>query len=799
MGAHRNPLAVVASKLGRRPFAQQLALLVVATAAPLILASSLMTYSLVANERARIRESVVVSAKSLAALVDNEIDTHMAMAFTLAHSPTLIAGDLATFRQEALGSSQFLPGTWVSVSRPDGQIVLNTQLPEDAPLPTKVRPDLVQRGFATQAPQLGDLVVGPVSKRWVAFVEMPVFRDGAPLYSLSIGIRTSRFLQLIESQFPSGQVVGIVDSQFRFVARVPDYEARVGALATPGFREAIAKTPQGWTESKSLEGNWTTTGFATTRHGWSVGVGQLETEIQQPLFRILGTTFGITIVLLLLSGALAWVITRHNNRGMIALADAADDLGEGRSLRTVDPPFTEADRIAKAMSEAANKIARRDQLLGEANATLEAKVAERTAELSAEIERREKTEATLRQAQKMEAVGQLTGGIAHDFNNVLTIILGNLDTIQRRLPSVASTNIAALIRPLEQALQGARNAAKLTHRLLAFSRQQALEPTPVNLNSLINGMSDLLTRTVGETIKTESVTAAGLWTAFADTAQVENSLLNLVINARDAMPNGGKLTIETANVYLDDAYTAAFDDLKSGQYVVLTVSDTGTGIPKDVLEKVFEPFFTTKEAGKGTGLGLAMVHGFAKQSRGHVRIYSEVGQGTAVKLYLPRYIANEMAAAPAAIIQESVSPRAINGETILLVEDDHAVRTYATEALQNLGYAVLAAADGDEALAIFATATRIDLLFTDVVLGGRLNGRELAENLWTQRAQLAVLFTTGYTRNAIVHEGRLDPGLNLLNKPYVERELAIKVRNVIDTAKDASVAKSTTNGTHSRS
>jgi signal transduction histidine kinase/FixJ family two-component response regulator len=412
----------------------------------------------------------------------------------------------------------------------------------------------------------------------------------------------------------------------------------------------------------------------------------------------------------------------------------------------------------------------------------------RTAELEAESKLRHEAEATLRQSQKMEAVGQLSGGIAHDFNNLLTIIIGNLDTIRRQLekaPQSAIEFAGKLAKPVESALKGANNAARLTQRLLAFSRRQALEPVRVDLNRLVTDMLEILRRSLGEDISIETVLAAGLWPTFIDPHQVESVVLNLALNAKAAMPRGGHLTIETANAYLDDAYTAQFGDVDPGQYVLLCVTDTGTGIAYDILDRVFEPFFTTKPRGEGSGLGLAMVHGFVKQSDGHIRIYSEEGQGTTVKIYLPRSTQSEkLGATPAGKpLRATPTPGAREHETILVVEDNDGVRDYAKEVLETLGYRVLEAADANEALRLLTDAKRIDLLFTDVVLPGAINGRVLAEHARDKRSDLPVLYTTGYTRNAIVHQGRLDPDVHLLNKPYTQQDLGRKVRVLLDASR----------------
>lgn len=402
--------------------------------------------------------------------------------------------------------------------------------------------------------------------------------------------------------------------------------------------------------------------------------------------------------------------------------------------------------------------------------------------LQEEAVRREKAEAALRQAQKMEAVGRLTGGIAHDFNNLLTIILGNLDTIRRRLANMGSDASASLMRPAEDALQGAKSAAKLTHRLLAFSRQQPLEPVPLDLNKAVGGISDLLTRTVGSPITVETVLVAGLWPVLADANQLENALVNLAVNAKDAMPGGGKLTIETANSYLDRSYAAQFEDVNPGQYVMLSVTDTGTGIAPDVMERVFEPFFTTKRPGVGTGLGLSMIYGFVKQSGGHIRIYSEVGHGTTVKIYLPRLTQDSAVLAAPKGVEADLKPitPSKGSETVLAVEDNEGVLEFACQALEDLGYRVVTASAGPEALRHLKSEQRIDLLFTDIVMTKEMTGRHLAVLARRLRPGLRVLFTTGYSPNAIARKVRADPGADVLTKPYTQRQLAEKVRAILD-------------------
>jgi PAS domain S-box-containing protein len=388
----------------------------------------------------------------------------------------------------------------------------------------------------------------------------------------------------------------------------------------------------------------------------------------------------------------------------------------------------------------------------------------------ADLSQLKQAEAQLHQAQKMESVGQLTGGVAHDFNNLLTVIIGNLDVALGRAP--------AEMRPdIESSLRAAERGAELISQLLAFSRRQTLIPESLDLNRLVAGMEDLLRRTVREDVEIEMRQSHELWPALADGGQVENALLNLTINARDAMPEGGKLTIETANVHLDGDYAARNAEVTPGDYAMLAVTDTGTGMAPEVARRAFEPFYTTKGIGKGTGLGLSMIYGFAKQSGGHLKIYSEVGLGTTIRFYLPRVTAAEIVTAPPKPLQGE-HPR--GGETILVVEDDADVRLFVVAQLRNLGYRVVEASNGQQAQKVIESDELIDLLFTDVVMPGGVTGQKLAQSAMARRPSLRTLFSSGYTENSIVHQGRLDPGVNFLSKPFRSRDLALKVREVLD-------------------
>jgi len=380
------------------------------------------------------------------------------------------------------------------------------------------------------------------------------------------------------------------------------------------------------------------------------------------------------------------------------------------------------------------------------------------------------------QMQKLEAVGQLTGGVAHDFNNLLTIIIGNIEIAQRNVDK-GQIVPAQQMRLLGNALAGAKRAATLTQRLLAFARRQPLDPKPLNVNKFIASLGEFLQRILGESVQVEAVGSGGLWPVEVDVVQLESAILNLALNARDAMPQGGKLTIEAANIYLDRQYSRGNPEILPGQYVMLAVSDTGIGMSPETLARAFEPFFTTKGVGQGTGLGLSQVYGFVKQSGGNVKVYSEVGEGTTVKIYLPRFMSESVPAEP----DTQVLASSAGGETILVVEDDPAVLEYIVEVLTGLNYGVLQADNAKAALEYIQNPSiRIDLLLTDVVMPV-MNGRALAEQARQKRPDMKVLFMTGYSQNAVVHHGRLDPGVQLIQKPLSESQLASRIRDVLET------------------
>ncbi|MBF6031022.1 response regulator [Pseudomonas sp. P115] len=468
------------------------------------------------------------------------------------------------------------------------------------------------------------------------------------------------------------------------------------------------------------------------------------------------------------------LMTHHGGSGQIGSSQFSGLLGNVTFLERPFHPVTLISLVSTALRGRRRQYEARDRLIDLSESelrlqrtleTLEQQVEERTAQLR-------HNEEALRQSQKMEAVGQLTGGIAHDFNNMLTGIIGSLELLRRRVSRGKLDDLDSLI---DLGVTSANRAAGLTHRLLAFSRRQSLDSKPVEINQLVASMGELLQRSINESITLDMRLTDELWTAEADPNQLESALLNLVINARDAMPNGGSLRVETTNRHLDSVFTAAYGTLKPGDYVELSVSDTGCGIPEGLMSRVFDPFFTTKPIGQGTGLGLSMIYGFARQSHGHVTIHSEVDKGTTVSLFLPRYIGEivaDVAADPAML------PFAQAGETVLIVEDDPAVRVLVSAVLKELGYGFVEAADANTALPIIESDQRIDLMISDVGLPG-MNGRQLAEIGRQVRPNLKVLFITGYAEHAAVRGGFLDPGMQLITKPFTFDLLTAKVREMI--------------------
>ncbi|MDO8406972.1 MAG: ATP-binding protein [Pseudomonas sp.] len=468
------------------------------------------------------------------------------------------------------------------------------------------------------------------------------------------------------------------------------------------------------------------------------------------------------------------LLTHHGGPEQNPASRLGPQLGNVTFLERPFHPVTLISLVTTALRGRRRQYEARDRLIDLSQSelrlqntleTLEQQVEERTAQLR-------HNEEALRQSQKMEAVGQLTGGIAHDFNNMLTGIIGSLELLRRRLARGRTDDLDGLI---DLGVTSANRAAGLTHRLLAFSRRQSLDSKPVYMNTLVVSMGELLQRSINESIQLDMQLSEDLWVAEADPNQLESALLNLVLNARDAMPEGGKLVVNTSNQHLDKGFTQVHSNLQPGDYVVLRVTDTGCGMPEGTITRAFDPFFTTKPIGQGTGLGLSMIYGFSKQSHGHVTIESEVGNGTTVSLYLPRY---NGALVEDTLIDIAHAPHAQDGETVLIVEDDPAVRVLVSAVLSELGYAFVEAGDADSAVPILDSDQRIDLLISDVGLPG-MNGRQLAEIGRQYRPDLKVLFITGYAEHAAVRGGFLDPGMQMITKPFTFDLLTAKVREMI--------------------
>ncbi|GAB4185950.1 MAG: ATP-binding protein [Thalassobaculales bacterium] len=621
--------------------------------------------------------------------------------------------------------------------------------------------DLRDRGYFQKALQSAeDVTLEPVFGRLTGTAVLQIAhpaRDeaGTLKFVLLASLNLRSFVEAHRLPLPGAEIM-LVDAAGTVLAATPRPapDRRIGGqIADSALFALLREDRDGVAPIIGLSGEREVWATATTarigRSGLNILVGLPEASLRAAANEHLveGLAGLAAIMLVLLVGV--WTLAEVSIRRQVGrIAAMVARLGQGDLAARIDPPHPKGE-------------------LGELMAVLN-RAAESLAQQRAAIDTLNQK---LQQAQRLEAVGQLTGGIAHDFNNLLTIILGNATSLAEHL--AADRQFGPLA---EMTAKAAQRGADLTSRLLAFARRQPLDPRPTDIGRQIGEMDRLVRRTLGSNIDMALGRPAGLWRAMVDPVQLESAILNLCLNARDAMPKGGRLTIEAANVAIDAQDAARQDDLEPGDYVMVAVSDTGTGMDPATLRRAFEPFFTTKEMGRGSGLGLSMVYGFVKQSKGHVRIYSEPGQGTTVKLYLPRA---EGEAAPVAAAA-TPEPLRRGSETILLVEDDDMVREHVHAQLISLGYRVLTARGGAEAIDRLTSPEPVDLLFTDVIMPGGIGGPELAAAALSLRPGLPILFTSGYTENAIVHHGRLDPGVHLLAKPYRRQELAEKLRSLLD-------------------
>jgi signal transduction histidine kinase len=763
---------------GSAVFSYRTILIAIAVAGtlPMIAFSGILLKRYADSERARAERTLIESTRGVARGIDNLFGAAEAALLALRDSPMLDRGDIAAFERR-LRRTAAQTGQAFALVEPNGQQLINTFLPEGVPLPRN-DPGQWSAVFNERRTIVTDVFQGRSTGQLLAAVAVPVMRDGGVKWALAAGLFSKEFIALVkEPGVPNDWIVSIVDRTGRHMIRSHNNDQFAGKPLVPMLVDLMKTGGTGPLRTVSLEGIplISTVQYAPMSK-WAAAVGLPVATLEAPMWNSL-TNLMVSGMLVAASALLlAFAAARVLDRSVLSLTTDANRLGRGEELVPERSMVREINMIAEV-------LARTSRVLGALTANLESQVAARTAELSdanarltEEIRRRQDSESQVVQMQKIEAIGHLTGGIAHDFNNMLAIVLGSLRLLQRRLDR-GDTDVRKYI---DGAVDGAERAANLTARLLAFSRQQPLAPEVIDGNKLIAGMGEILRRTIPESVQIETVLAGGLWRTFADRQGLESAIINLSVNGRDAMPNGGKLTIETANASLDEVYAATRPDVKAGQYVMIAVADAGIGMAADVMARAVDPFFTTKPAGEGTGLGLSQVHGFIKQSGGHLAIYSEPGQGTTVKLYLPRHF-GDAEAAQARRAPGSQLPMAQHGETILVVEDEADVRRLTVEMLKELGYATLEAGNPEAALALLDAHPEIALLLTDVVMPG-MNGRRLADEVQKRRPGLPVLFTTGYTRNAIVHHGVLDPGVHVLIKPHTLEMLAIKVAELLAAA-----------------
>jgi signal transduction histidine kinase/CheY-like chemotaxis protein len=755
------------------PFSFRAALLILFAfaAIPPLIFSGFLLQRYADNERARAETNLQESAKGLARAIDAYFNSTETVLLALASSPRLASNDLVGFEPH-LRAVASQTGHPMKLVDPTGNTILSTV-------------DTGEDFVPHQGPASDKTVVSNAARSTagalIAIIAVPVKQNGAVHWTLQAMLRSEDFKPVIEEPgFPADWVFSVSDrTGLRFIRSHRSKET-TGLRLRPELLARLKLREAGVLLTTSLEGApLITTVAAAPRSGWIASIGLPEASLTDPYREQLGSllAFGLPITILALGAAL--LLAAYLARVMGALSELAREAGASDRPHFELTFLSDANRVGQALQESAAELTARRQELTALNSTLEDQVIARTAQLletnarlQEEIARREASEAQLRQSQKMEAVGQLTGGIAHDFNNMLAVILSSLNLLRRRLAR-GETEVEQYV---QGAIGGAERAANLVRRLLAFSRQHPLSPEPVDANKMLAGMEEVLRRTIPESISIEMVHAGGLWRTFADIHGLENVVVNLAVNARDAMPDGGRLTLETANAYLDEAYAASHDDVTPGQYVMIAVTDTGKGMTPDVTARVFEPFFTTKPPGAGTGLGLSQAYGYIKQSGGHVKIYSEPGVGTTVKLYLPRLMQEAEAAAsakPAIIAAHACGAR----QLVLVVEDDPDVRRLTVDMLSELNYQTLSAENGDSALQLIDAHPDIALIFTDVVMP-LMNGRKLADEAAIRRPGVKVLFTTGYTRNAIVHNGVLDEGVHLIVKPFTIESLAQKLTDI---------------------
>jgi signal transduction histidine kinase/CheY-like chemotaxis protein len=700
------------------------------------------------------------AANNIANDLDDKIQGTAQLLYGLARAHDLDTRDKAACSAFLSAVREEYPQyTGILTVDPDGQLFcdsLRTGRTLDLNDRDYFRRALIADGVVTLEPVFGRLTGTSVLQ-----IAYPARSETAQLkFVLLASFNLQKFAEFHHERLSQLMDILIIDKKGTVLARPPgkDWVAPKGAsiATTDLFRLATAPTGQRLGEVKDSDGRvqaWAVANPPAIRDsGLHILVGQSKGDLVAAANRGLAEDIAILAVVSLLLFAGVWTVGELGIRRQVGrLTAMATKLGLGDLRARIPPPFPsgELGELMRVLNETAESLERQRAAIDDLNQKL-------------------------RQSQKMEELGQLTGGIAHDFNNTLTVITGTIEILAEAVAE--KPDLAMITRLISEA---ADRGAELTAHLLAFARKQPLQPRETDISLLMLESAKLLRSTLGEHIEIETILKQDVWPALVDPSQLSSALLNLAINARDAMPRGGKLTLQASNMILDEADAAATGEIRPGSYVLIAVSDTGIGIPQAIRDKIFEPFFSTKEVGKGTGLGLSMVYGFVKQSGGHIKLYSEEGHGTTFQIYLPR----ADSAQPEKQAEKTPEvPIARNNETILVVEDDALVRTYVTAQLHSLGYKTISAANASEALNIVESGAEFDLLFTDVIMPGAMNGRQLADEAVKRRSPLKVLFTSGYAEDAVVHHGRLDPGVLLLAKPYRKIELARMIRAALDAS-----------------
>lgn len=748
--------------------------LIVALVAVLVIPGIVFTGFLLtrfaASERQRFFAEARDTARFVAGVIDRDINGMVNTLQTLSTSDYLATGDIEGFYRQA-ANVKTLIGAEIGLRLPNGQQLVNTRVPWGTVLPATPM-GLDAEAIATRKAAISNVFTGTIANRPLFAVILPVVLNDEVKYLLHVSAETDRVANIIQSVVQPEWLIGVGDRNGMYLARSRNHQEFTGKPGVPSFL-AQASGTSGSFVSEDPFGNDILVGYMRPALSqWLIAASIPQKQIEQPLRKALWLLTGFGVLALAVASAIALWLWRFIARPLEALAAASRQIGHRGANFEIRTPLREFSAVGHALSSAAREVQATNDALEAAVEARTRELAQANAQLTAQMAAREAAESQIRQMQKMEAVGQLTGGIAHDFNNMLSIVTSALGLLQMRLDR-GETDVRKYI---DAAIEGSDRAAALTRRLLAFSRQQPLAPEVVDINRLVTGMSELLQRTLGETIRIETVLAGGLWRTHADASQIENAIVNLAVNARDAMPDGGRLTIETANASLDENYILEHEGVSPGQYVLIAVTDTGSGMPPDVVSRAFDPFFTTKKVGLGTGLGLSQVYGFVKQSSGHIKIYSEPGQGTTIKIYLPRYYGADTPPPNARATRPM--PAGSSTDVILVVEDEERLRQMTVDTLVELGYSVFDAGHARDALAIIDAHPEITLLFTDIMMPD-VNGRKLADEAVKRIPGLLVLFTTGFTRNAVVHNGVLDAGVNFLPKPFSMEDVADKIRQIL--------------------